>query len=638
MVFGCRNFGGCFNIMAGNDAEKANGPSKSFMTVGPTLHYSHANVMGHWWLAVVVYVLTCLFWSWIVTGSALDIDSSGMMSSNPWDLGRVVVSPISIYEYPWHIVVLGLVMGILAIAPLLISQLLSFRFSLPMILAVMFIAKLQLFGVVLLFSCVAVACRPLRFRSRFISIALCMSPQLIYWAIFGSAKSVDPIRLGFSFAPWICAWLTGLIITSAVLGIGHFTRYKPGQVFTFTTIVLVTALYAFSDAISFAELDYQLYVIKNNPEEVTEFHDHSMTEAIDNAIADPSTRSYLKGLFYPSEPILLRKDLKSEIQNQLSYDRWPTWFLNILPEEFKYQDKRQWLLQQYEKYLTKWPKNKRVPIALYYKAMLHEYKPDIRRLGQDPQEILHFYSDYPHRETRVIWFKLYDEFPYSRESLEASWRLAVHLAGQGEFGKALELCSNATERLDKELTQIDTAQSGDESFLTAFAEPSRSIMTPFKLRELLIRLEEFEILISEQNRTDSDQSRDRLARFVLFNPYRRDYEDRLNDLLSEMTDDDPLRDNALLAKVMLITDYQQKAAELKNLGQTHANTDGGVKALYELGLLKVSLWKNPQTETQQKKKYLADARAILTSFIEQYPRSIFGEQARIMLDSLPASD
>ncbi len=43
--------------------------SKSFMTVGPTLHYSHKNVLICWLLAVMVFGLCCFFWSRIVTGS-----------------------------------------------------------------------------------------------------------------------------------------------------------------------------------------------------------------------------------------------------------------------------------------------------------------------------------------------------------------------------------------------------------------------------------------------------------------------------------------------------------------------------------------------------------------------------------------
>jgi hypothetical protein len=42
--------------------------SKSFMAVGPTLHYSHENVQRCWLLAVVAFGLTCLFWSKIIGG------------------------------------------------------------------------------------------------------------------------------------------------------------------------------------------------------------------------------------------------------------------------------------------------------------------------------------------------------------------------------------------------------------------------------------------------------------------------------------------------------------------------------------------------------------------------------------------
>ncbi|GAG35037.1 unnamed protein product, partial [marine sediment metagenome] len=132
--------------MASNGAEKASGPAKSFMTVGPTLHYSHKNVIRCWWLAVGVYVVTCLFWSRILTGTALELDSSGVMTYSAGSLGQFVVSPISIYEYPWQILVLGFLMGVLAVGPILVSQLLSFRYSLPMILAVVLIGRLGLFG------------------------------------------------------------------------------------------------------------------------------------------------------------------------------------------------------------------------------------------------------------------------------------------------------------------------------------------------------------------------------------------------------------------------------------------------------------------------------------------------------------
>ena len=626
--------------MAGIGEDKANGPSKSFMTVGPTLHYSHSNVMRCWWLAVVVYVLACLFWSRILTGTALELNSERLSAWNSWALGPFVVSPISIYEYPWQIVVLGWLMAVLAVAPIMAAQLMSFRFSLPMILAAVLIARLHWFGVFLGLSCVAVACRPLRFRSRFISVLLCISPQLIYWAVFGGVEDVDPIRWAFSYAPWMSAWLMALAIAGVILGIGHYTRYRPGLIFSVCGLVLMGAVAIFFVKISFSELDYQLYIAKNNPEVVREFHDRSMSDAIDKAIVDPSTESYLRGLFYPTEPILLRKELKNEIINHLSNDQWPNWLINTLPDEFKYQAKRQWLLEQYRIFIEKWTASKRMPIALYYMAMLNEYRPDVRLLAQSPKEILHFYNNYPHRETRVIWNKLYNEFPHSPESLEARWRLAVHAAGMGEFEQAAQLCREARAGVEEQLQRLSQTPSAGESFLTAFAPPARTVMTPFKLRELMMKLDEFLVLISEQNRADDPGVLSRLARFVLLNPYSPSYAQELDLLLVEMGQGqtDPLMDNVLLAKVMLMPDAQLRAAELNALHTRFTNTDGGIRALYELGLLKVQLWKDPETKPEDKKKYLQDARSILSIFMELYPQSIFSEHARMMLNSLPATE
>jgi len=622
--------------MADKTTTKSNGLPKSFMTVGPTLHYSHANVRRCWALAVVVFVAACLFWSKVLTGTALSLSFSDpdFIGADSWSLGRFIVSPLSIYEYPWQILVLGLLMGILAVGPVLVSQLLSFRYSLPMILAVAFIARLPLFGVFLLVSCTAVACRPLRFRSRFIAIALCMAPQLVYWALFGGAQSVDPIRLGLSFAPWIYAWLTALAVTGLVIGIGHFTRYRPGLVWAVTALVLAVAVWEFQRKISFAELDYQLYVAGNNPEEVVQFHDHNMADAIDKAIKNPGTQSFLTGLFYPTEPILLREQLKQEIQIQLSYNRWPNWFEPT--DQLNYQAKRRQLLAQYNLFITKRPTSKRMPIALYYKATLNEYSPNIRRFAQT--EVLSFYSDHPHRETLPIWYKLYDEFPQSAEALEARWRIAMHLAGQGKFEKAAELCELTEAMVSQRLELLEQTQPAPATFSTAFASPAPTAMTPFKLKDLRSKLQKLVALVSGQNLTQSDQSKSTLAEFVILNPYSMDYPRRLDRLVAATKTDDPMRDNVLLAKIMLIPDAQLKAAQLKELGEKFGNTDGGIQALYELGLLKVGLWKDPQTGPAEKETYLADARAILTNFIALYPKSTFSTHAQTMLDSLPTAE
>jgi hypothetical protein len=608
--------------------------SKTFLSVGPTLRYSHENVQRCWLLTLAAFGASASFWSKILTSSFWSFSLGSVISPKLWYLGQSV-SGLSINEYPWQILVLGLLMGILAIVPVLISQLMSFSYSLPFILMVFFLADLPAFAVCLLVSCIAAACRPLRFRSRFIAIVLCTAPQLAFWAYFGFTRGVEPIKWGFSFTPWICAWLIGLGIAGLVLGIGHFTRYRPGVVWVVTCVFFLLAVVTFEIRIGFDELDYQLYVAKNNPEQAIEFHDHSIREALDEMITKPSARvkRYIESSFYPTEPILLRAKLKEKLEDELGRGSWPWWF--TVPPELNYQAKKRWLFVQYESFIRRRPTSRRMPIALYYKALLSEYSPDIEMFEQ--KETLHFYSDYPYERSQDSWEWLYTEFGNSAESLEARWRLAKHLAGRRNFEQADKLLAEAQNMAAERLKLLEKEQSQSDTFFSLFHPPADSVMTVFKLTELQRKLNELRNLIGTGNRTNKPEAEKHLARFVMLNPHiGGDYARGLDELLEQMSDSDPLRDNILLAQVKLVADEQLRAEKLAQLHKKFQDTDGGMQALYELVRLKIGLYQS-ESNPEQKKKYLADARALLTNFISLYPDSFCAEQAKKNLDDLPTN-
>ncbi|MHC4517679.1 MAG: hypothetical protein ACYTAS_03745 [Planctomycetota bacterium] len=639
--------------MESKETEKTPKTPKSFLAVGPTLHYSHMNVQRCWLLAVIAFAITCLIWSRIVTGTFWAFDFESQTAPDFWSLSRTTVTGASIFEYPWQIVVLGLLMGVLAVLPVLISQLMSFGHSFIFIFAVFFLANLPGFALSLLLSCFAVACRPLRFRSRIIAIALCTAPQLLYWGFLGSAPGMEPLEWGFSFAPWIWAWVVGLTIAGLVLGIGHYTRYRPGLNWIFATTTLLLALGVFEWKIGFDELDYQFYVAENNPEQVAEFHDHSIRESLDRTITDSATRKTLAGLFFPTEPIPLRAELKREIQIQLSLDRWPNWF--IAPDNLQYQQKRAWLNDQYGRFINpkkSWwmpqslhgevskrrSRSGRMPIALYYRALLSDYSPDLWRIGED--EILHFYSDYPQIErSGEIWFSLFRDFGSAPESAEARWRIAKHVAGRGRFTQAGTFLDQAQAMVQEELTRWAEAQKPSDSLFSAFRPPARTIMTPLKLRELQRRIHELRALIGEDNTKGTDGATERLAKFVMLNPHSLEYGQQLDMLLAQTGEQDGLRDNILLAQAKLILDDRGREARLSELNREYQDTDGGMQALYELTRLKIRLYQEEDgSDRDRKKRLLTEARDMLTSFTSLYPGSFYVEQVERNLEDLPRSE
>lgn len=615
-------------------------PKKSFITVGPTLHYSHNNVQVCWLLAVATYVLAAFFWTKITTGSFWAPDIELLALPSKWGLDKFAISGVSIFEYPWQVLVLGLLMGILAIVPILVSLLMCFSYSLPFIFTAALIANLPGLAISVLISSFAVACRPLRFRSRFISAALCTAPLLVYWGIWGSIGGIDPIKWGFSFTPWITAWLVGLSFACIVLGIGHFTRYRPGLIWSTTFILLVIAVVTFEGKIGFDELDYQLYIAKNNPEHISEFYDHSIKESLDMTMENQDIKNYLsEAYFFPIEKDALREALKKAIQQKLANDRWPSWL--IVDEQLQYQKKKQELLEQYDKFITFRGKSKRMPIALYYKALLSDYSPDIKRIAQ--QEILGFYSEYPHEMNLELWHRLYRDFADSPESAQARLRYAKHLTGYGRFEKADQLLIEAQHMVSERLRQIEenrqTNKDAKEKLFSIFTSPLESVMTEFKLFELNKELTKLRSLISTENRTSDERSCQRLAEFVMLNPHTNIYQRQLDELAEEMSGDDPLIDNILLAKAMLIEDDQKRADELCELHDRFGGRDGGVEAFYELAVLRIHLWQNlDKSDVEKRGECLALAKQKLKDFTSLYPQSIYTPETYEKLANLPKTD
>jgi hypothetical protein len=626
------------NIKEPDKTPVGTAPVKSFMTAGPTLHYSHTNVIWLWFLAVLVYIAACVFWYTIVIGGAVSFDFSEFTKAPVFDLGGYTIDPISIYEYPWQILVLGILMGILAVSPVLVSQLLSFRYSAAMVLALMFIAKLYLFGIFVLVSCVAVASRPLRFRSRFIALALCMAPQLAYWAAWGGSSNADPVRWGFSFAPWICAWVIGLGLAALILGIGHFTRYKPGLNWLIVLVFLGIAFSVFQKHIGFAELDYQRSIAGNDPEDAVEFRDHSIAETLDKVFADTSLRSKLEGQFFEfNNAVGLRLKLKSNIQDMLTYNnRWPGWFRKKMPAKLQYQIKQPKLILEYEDFITHWSSNqKRLPTVMYFRSILSEIRPDVRDIIDE--EMLRFYSDYPFADNNSDWQDLFERFPDSPESIEARWRIAMGEARKGEFDLAEEICQSAQvmiEELLVELSEPQTKKSG--SIFWAFQQPEAPVMTPFKLQDLQLRFRKLQSLISEENRDDGEDSFKRLTEFLTLNPYdRRSYTLSLDRLLQDLPSDDGLRDNLLFEKAMLVDDLRRRSQLLEDLAKQYSLRDAGIRARYEWGVAKIKLWKDPETSEEEKEQLLNDSHRILSDFVNDHSECPYSRQAREMLQTLP---
>jgi hypothetical protein len=277
-----------------------------------------------------------------------------------------------------------------------------------------------------------------------------------------------------------------------------------------------------------------------------------------------------------------------------------------------------------------------MPIALYFKAILNEYSPDIRKLGSE--EVLHFYNDYPHERSTDSWFTLYRDFGDSPESLEARWRIAKHWAGREKFESAEELLIEAQSKVTDRLKLLEGQQKPDESLFNLFQRPPESVMTVSKLKELQRRIEQTLTLIGAENRSDDPEVNKRLSQFVMLNPHMTDYSRQINMLLQQTDQDDPLRDNIMLIEAKLTDDEQLRIEKLSQIHKKYPQTDGGRQALYELGFLRFTRWRQQgDSDLELMKKHMEEARTTLEDFNNLYPESFYIEQVRKYLDDMPSN-
>ena len=190
------------------------------------------------------------------------------------------------------------------------------------------------------------------------------------------------------------------------------------------------------------------------------------------------------------------------------------------------------------------------------------------------------------------------------------------------------LAAEKTKRLEAE-------QKPSGKLFDLFRSPADSVMTVPKLNELQRRLSQLQVLVSSQNRSDDPGSIERLAKFIMLNPHVSDYAQHLDGLLEQTENGDRLRDNILLAQAKLVADEQLRAEKLSEIHKEYDQTDAGTMALYELGLLKISLWRQQdESNTELKKKHLEEARSTLTSFISLYPDNFCAEQVKKNIENL----
>jgi len=622
-------------------AEQKSNPLAGWFPDGPTLAYSRRYRLVCWGINLGLYALLNMFYLRLQTGVWFSWRSP---HGSPF-LIEQLLAPLSVFNYPIQIVVLGAIMGLLCAVPILTAQLHHVLYALPLVAAVLLLGQNRLLSLSLLLSCAAAGFQPLRFKSKFVAAVLCLLPPVLYWGIFsGRNPEQDILRQAVLYAPWVLAFLLAVAFFGVVLALGHFVRYRPGILTPVSGLFLAGVVLLFHLTVGMDERDFQANVYRYRPEAVPAVQSESI-----GPLVERETAGRLEG----------RADLNPQAVRNLVLLAWQEAFAPGRLDETaggadqanegsawqvrrEVQQARTTALALMAGFSARYPQDARVADTLYYEGRWLDLRADARALRDE--EVLRFYDDEPGGGSQGSWEELRRRFPQSPVAVEARWRWAKRLAAQqprdgGEtfkFDAALQELTAAQERCQS-LRAEARKQGGNGHGLarldSLFGRPPPPLGAA-ELAGLWERIGRLQTLIGKENRTGHILHEQRLAEFVALDPRQLGYQEKLSALKREAPQPDPLLDNIEWAEAMLEADVDRRVDRLTDVAQRYADRDGGVAA--RVSLAEVLLEKYRRSEHNSDRDVLRSrGLELLQQVIGARPESFFAQKARELLANWP---
>ena len=622
-----------------------NQANQQWFSDGETMSFPRRTRSIFWLVNVILYCLMNMFQLKIQTGSWVSLWApapSGFLID-------YLLAPLSVFNFPAHILVIALLTALICTVPILIALLYNLLHAVPFVLAVYLLGHNALLSLALFVSCAMVSFEPFRFKSKFVAVILALIPEIIYWIIFvGKNPESDALRWAVLFSPWALGFLISILIFGVVLTLGHFLRYRPGILMPLFGFLLAGAILLFNLAVGMNERDYQAEVIQFSPAQVRQFQNRSIAPLIERETAQRCREMPWV------DPEAVRRRLRREWQLAFRTElpvgpglseTNPLSLANAEVAEF-YKARRE-AAEHIDNFILRHPQDRHVADALYFKGLLFDLKVDSRALLQE--DMLKIYADLPSAGSEWIWKRLLERFPQSDHAITARVRMALLTATrksgsspQDNFGGAIELLTQAQQLCR---ARIEHRQNGKgntglwKKWLGGVFTPPPPTITADQLVQLEWQIGRWLGLLGPENHLGQTVYQERLANFIALDPRQTNYSDQLSALIKDSPfkstgQTDPLIDNLELAQIELIPEIETQMAGFRELARRYPERDGGLEAGLLLAQLTLEQYNRADQKSVDGKQLLRQCLEELSLIVERRPDNYPGPQALILLQRL----
>ena len=496
-----------------------------------------ANLAGFMAVSAFLYYLS--------SGRWLDFTVGSYRRALAVPLSDILVRPLSMFAYPWMIVVAALVLAAVVFIPVMVAVLYRQWVSVLFVLAVAVFAHSPVLAGCLAVGCVIAGQTRLRGRLPFLTLLLGLATTgvlylVLYYLFFSRGRVMEllPLQRAAFYLPVVLALVAVVLAGASVLGLARLTRYRPGVIWPALFVLLVAPLWLFYEKIGPAELDYALIAGQVEPGETV--------------LRGPGREA--GGTGRPASPVAV-PDARDRFRHQ-----------------------REAMLGRCRQFLGRRPRSRQVPAVMWIMAVLK----DVRLRPAEPEggRVELEYRG-PSDRSVGLWTELVEKHPGSAQAAAGHYRLAV-----------LALRQERIERGDKHLRAARSLLTTRLDSMGA-APPAGLWEQIFVPRQPLPGLEYYRAVLEEvrrllwlveANKVIGGGQKDvtAFAEYIRLRPLADADPKRLRELVvsSEKT---ALADNFQLQAAMAEADRLDRAKALAALAE--GVSDSAIVANYELGRL-----------------------------------------------------
>jgi hypothetical protein len=218
---------------------------------------------------LVGYVFVNAFLYYLSTGRWLDFSLHSYRSALASPLSEVLLHPLSIFEYPWMILVTGLLIAAVVFVPIMVAVLYRLSISALFILTVAVIAHAPLLAVFLAAGCILAGRTGLRRDLPLVALLAGLAPVAVYFYFFtGGDEALLPPLQGLSVSLILILTLIAAVLAGAVVSfLARLMRFRPGIIWPVILVLLSVPAWVFSEKIGVDELDYAFLTARVGPGE-----------------------------------------------------------------------------------------------------------------------------------------------------------------------------------------------------------------------------------------------------------------------------------------------------------------------------------------------------------------------------------